>query len=67
MTLKEYFKKIGAHGKKEFAQAIHYDMDYLRQVAGGHATASPKLAKLIEEKSNHMVKKESLRPDIFGE
>lgn len=55
--------------RKALAAATASSPDYLWQIATKRRTASPKLARLIDEKSREIgpepVTKESLRPDIW--
>lgn len=40
--------------------------EYLYQIANGYRTASPRVAMAIEEATKRKVKKEELRPDVYG-
>ena len=48
------------------AAACHTSSAYLKQIASGHRSASPALARVIEIESGGEVAREDLRPDIFG-
>lgn len=67
MKLKDYLATLTADGKKALAEAAETEVIYLIQIAGGHSTPSPKLAKRIEEASKGAVTRAELRPDVFGE
>jgi DNA-binding transcriptional regulator YdaS (Cro superfamily) len=67
MTLKEHLASLSADQKKALAEAAETEVIYLIQIAGGHSSPSPKLAKRIEEATNGIVTRAELRPDVFGE
>lgn len=67
MKLKDYLATLSADQKRELATAASTEVIYLIQIAGGHSSPSPKLAKRIEEATKGAVTREDLRPDVFGE
>lgn len=55
--------------RASLAAACGTSVDYLWQVATGWKgrKPSPRLAKLINEKTHGLISLESLRPDVWGE
>lgn len=67
MTLKEHLASLSADEKRALAEAAGTEVIYLIQIAGGHSSPSPKLAKRIEDATKGAVTRGELRPDVFGE
>jgi len=65
MELKEWMKRHLTSEKEKLAADCKTTVAYLYQVAGGHRSASGKLAKAIEQYSNGLIDKSTLRPDLW--
>ena len=67
MTLKKYLANRNRGFKTEFAKAIGTSLCFLWHIANGKKQVPHALAKRIEKETEGKVKKEELRPDIWGE
>jgi len=67
MTLNEYFadKKRGA--KSDMARNLGISRTWMALINSGLVVPSPSLAVEIEKATGGLVKRMTLRPDIFGE
>lgn len=67
MNLRDWIRATSPKVRAEIcAQQLHTTPDYLWQIAGGHSRPSARLANAIERATNGAVKREDLRPDVFG-
>lgn len=66
MTLAKFFEKHPRGYKQQFAAIVGITPTWLGLLIGGSRKPSPKLAKLIEKKTDGKVTAEELRPDLFG-
>ena len=66
MNLKQYFKDEPRGAKSEMAEYLGISAEWISKIIAGKARASAKLAKKIEEATQGLVKREELRPDLFG-
>lgn len=64
MDIKTYALNHG--GFPQLAETLGFNAEFLRQVAKGRRRFSPANAILVESKTNGAVRREELRPDIFG-
>lgn len=70
MEIGEWLRQTDASERESVASLCNTTVDYFYQLAGGHRSASPQLAGLIENATNGAVTARELRPDlaaIFGQ
>jgi len=73
MNLLDYALAQGGTGKPgcqafvDLARRADCSPDTLYLIALGHKRAGPKLARKIDEASDGQVRREDLRPDVFGD
>jgi len=65
LTLKEYFRTEPSGAVNEMAAFLGITPTWLSLLIHARKRPSPQLAKKIEAATQGLVKKESLRPDIF--
>lgn len=63
MVFKEFWNALARDKREAFAKRCGVSKGHLNNIAGGSRQASPWLAYKIEQESNGMVTKESVRPD----
>jgi DNA-binding transcriptional regulator YdaS (Cro superfamily) len=66
MTLTEYFIDRPRGARLNLADRLGVSYTWLCLVANGKRQCSPFLAKAIEKQTRGLVKRQELRPDIFG-
>lgn len=67
LSFSEFLGRMSKKEKARFAARVDANYEVLRQISKNTRKAGPLLAKKIEQESYGMVKKESIRPDVFGE
>jgi DNA-binding transcriptional regulator YdaS (Cro superfamily) len=67
MTLTEYFQNKPRGGKAEMARTLKVSKTWISLVISGRKLASPELSGAIERYTKGLVKRTTLRPDIFGD
>jgi len=65
MDLRDYLRTLEPEQRDRYAEACKTSFAYLQQIAGGHSTPSPKLAKRLSANSGGQVALSKLRPDIW--
>jgi DNA-binding transcriptional regulator YdaS (Cro superfamily) len=66
MTLQEFFKGKPRGTKAAIAIKLHISKTWLSLLVSGRKLPSPELSRDIEMITGRKVKREELRPDIFG-
>lgn len=66
MTLNEFFYDLHIGAKKEMCESIGITQTWLSMILNGSKLPSPQLSLKIEKYTENKVKREELRPDIFG-
>lgn len=64
MTLVEYFRNQPRGSKAALAEKLGISRTWMSQILSGRRLPSPSLANQIEQLTG--VKRETLRPDLFG-
>jgi DNA-binding transcriptional regulator YdaS (Cro superfamily) len=67
MNLHEYFEDKPRGHKTEFARKLGITKTWMSLLISGRQIPSPALCILIERHTQGKVKREELRPDIFGD
>jgi DNA-binding transcriptional regulator YdaS (Cro superfamily) len=67
MNLHEYFEDKPRGFKTQFAKKVGITKTWLSQIISGRQIPSPPLCNAIERFTDGHVKREELRPDIFGD
>jgi DNA-binding transcriptional regulator YdaS (Cro superfamily) len=67
MNLYEYFQDKPRGFKTQFAKKVGITKTWLSQIISGRQIPSAPLCVLIERHTQGKVKREELRPDIFGD
>ncbi|WP_330926315.1 hypothetical protein [Candidatus Sororendozoicomonas aggregata] len=66
MKLLNYYLRLSSKEKKAFSKAVQAELGYLRHLAYNRKKPSHALAKRIELATNGEVRRDELRPDIWG-
>jgi len=66
MTLKEWFDSQPHGSKAIMARRLGITRTWMSGIISGRETCSPYLAVAISQMTNGAVRKEDLRPDLFG-
>jgi DNA-binding transcriptional regulator YdaS (Cro superfamily) len=66
MALKKYFLPLPRGSKVSMARALGISKTWLSLIINGRKHPSAYLSKEIEKYTNGEVKREELRPDLFG-
>jgi hypothetical protein len=66
MTLREYFEGRPRGAKIELARVLGISKTWMSLLTSGRTVPSPELAHSIERHTNGQVRREDLRPDVFG-
>ena len=66
MDMRTYLHSVTPDERLRLANELGTSVNYFFQIAGGHRKASFTLAKRLEKATNGVLRKESLRPDIFS-
>jgi len=67
MTLDEFFDAKPRGAKVAMAKKLRVSKTWLSLIISGRQVPSPELSGAIERYTNGLVKRATLRPDIFGE
>ena len=67
MEFKDFVKGLNREEREVYAAAAGTTVDYLWQISGGFSKPSGLLARRLADESGGKVRREDLRPDIFGE
>ena len=67
MTLTEFFENKPRGAKIAMARKLRVSKTWLSLLISGREVPSPELSGSIEKYTNGLVKRATLRPDIFGE
>ena len=67
MTLSEFFEAKPRGAKLAMAKKLGVSKTWLSLVISGRKVPSPELSGAIERYTRGLVKRTTLRPDIFGE
>ena len=67
MTLSEFFENKPRGAKIAMARKLRVSKTWLSLLISGREVPSPELSGSIERYTNGLVKRATLRPDIFGE
>jgi DNA-binding transcriptional regulator YdaS (Cro superfamily) len=67
MTLIEFFENKPRGAKIAMARKLRVSKTWLSLLISGREVPSPELSGSIEKYTNGLVKRATLRPDIFGE
>jgi DNA-binding transcriptional regulator YdaS (Cro superfamily) len=65
MTLADYFSTEPRGAKVEMAEYLGITATYISLLIAGKRKASPHLALAIENATQGLVRKETLRPDVY--
>lgn len=66
MTLNEFFDDLYIGSKTEMCESIGITRTWLSLILNGSKQPSPQLCLKIEKYTKRKVRREELRPDIFG-
>jgi DNA-binding transcriptional regulator YdaS (Cro superfamily) len=66
MTLEEWFNKQPLGSKQKMAEHLKISPSWLSQIINGRDVPSAGLTVLICQLTGNKVKRETLRPDLFG-
>jgi DNA-binding transcriptional regulator YdaS (Cro superfamily) len=66
MTLAEFFTGKPRGAKAGLARDLGISKTWMSLLTSGRTVPSPELAHSIERHTNGQVKREDLRPDVFG-
>lgn len=66
MNLTDYKQKYGVSALRELAGKIGTSYPYLYQMETGRRAVTPEMACELEVATNGVIKRVSLRPDVFG-
>jgi len=66
MTLEEFFRDKPRGVKVELARKLGISKTWMSLLTSGRQVPSPELAHSIERHTNDKVRRQDLRPDLFG-
>lgn len=64
--MQSFWDKLSKLERDHLAKQVNSTPGYLRLVFKGHKKAGFDLAQRLEDKTNGVIKKAELRPDIYG-
>ena len=66
MTLTEYFSNKPRGAKVDLARKVGISKTWMSLLISGRQVPSPELAHSLERHTNGQVRRQDLRPDVFG-